>query len=218
MNPISVRQLGLQPYLKIWRQMQRFTDARNEQTADEIWLLQHHPVYTLGVRESHEDVLDAGDIALVQTDRGGLVTYHGPGQLVVYVLLDIRRLGIGLKRLVATLEQAVIDLLAGMSIEAARRPGAPGIYVAGDKVASLGLRVVNGRTYHGLSLNGDMDLTPFSRIVPCGLQGMQMIDLASLLTRQPDMEEIAAQLLGQLRDKLGYTDIKFLPADPNTLK
>jgi lipoyl(octanoyl) transferase len=204
-------------YQPVWQAMRDFTRGRSRDSTDELWLLQHHPVYTLGVRESREDVIDAGDIALVQTDRGGLVTYHGPGQLVAYVLLDIRRLGIGLKSLVATLEQAVIDLLAGMSIEAVRRPGAPGIYVAGDKIASLGLRVVNGRTYHGLSLNVDMDLAPFLRIVPCGLEGMQMTDLASLLTQQPDMEEIAAKLLGQLRDKLGYTDVKFLPADPNTL-
>lgn len=197
--------------------MRELTRCRTRDSVDELWLLQHHPVFTLGVRESRQDVLEPGEIPLIKTDRGGLVTYHGPGQLVVYVLLDLRRLGIGLKSLVAMLEQAVIDLLAGLSIAAARRPGAPGIYVDGSKVASLGLRVVNGRTYHGLSLNVDMDLAPFARIVPCGLEGMRMVDLATLMAEQPDLDRIAAQLLGQLQDKLGYTDIEFLPAEPSTL-
>lgn len=157
--------------------MRAFTDSRDADTPDELWLLEHPPVFTLGQAGRPEHLLAPGTIPVIQTDRGGQVTYHGPGQLVAYVLLDLRRAGIGIKRLVERLEQAVIDLLAEHGIEAERRANAPGVYVAGAKIASLGLRVRNGCSYHGLALNVDMDLEPFSRINPCGYAGLSITQL-----------------------------------------
>lgn len=178
-----VRWLGRVDYEPTWRAMQRFTDVRDAATPDEIWLLEHPPVFTLGMAADRSHVLGAGDIPLVQTDRGGQVTYHGPGQLVMYPLLDVRRLGLGVRGLVTLLEQSVIELLAGHGIEAAARRDAPGVYVQGRKVASLGLRIRRGASYHGLALNVDMDLAPFARINPCGMPGLPVTSLAALGVR-----------------------------------
>ena len=167
-------------YSACWQSMKRFTETRQSDSLDEVWLLEHKPVFTQGIRESAKDLIDSGDIPVVKTDRGGLITYHGPGQLLIYLMLDLRRLGAGLKYLVNILEQSTIDVLGEHGIQAARKENAPGVYVDGSKIASLGLRVQRGCTYHGLSLNVDMDLSPFDRIVPCGLTGIKMTDIKSL--------------------------------------
>jgi lipoyl synthase len=176
----AVKWLGRVDYEPTWREMQRITDTRDANTPDEIWLLEHPPVFTLGLNADPSHVLAAGDIPVVKIDRGGQVTYHGPGQLVVYPLIDIRRMGLGVRDLVTALERAVIDFCASLGIEAATKPGAPGVYVKGQKVGSVGIRIRRGSSYHGLALNVDMDLEPFQRINPCGYAGLQMTQLASL--------------------------------------
>lgn len=160
--------------------MQRFTDERDASTPDEIWLLEHPPIFTLGLAGKLEHVLAPGDIPVIQTDRGGQVTYHGPGQLVVYPLLDLRRLGLGVRELVMALEDAVIGYAAGLGIEARSRRDAPGVYVEGRKLASVGLRIRRGASYHGIALNVNMDLEPFSRINPCGYAGLEITQLSAL--------------------------------------
>ena len=172
---LVIRDLGSQDYTQVWHAMQRFTDERNEQTSDELWLLEHPAVFTQGQAGKAEHLLLPGDIPVVKVDRGGQVTYHGPGQLVVYVLLDIKRRKLGVRELVTMLEQVLIELLAQHGATANARPDAPGVYIDGKKIASLGLRVRKGCTFHGLALNVDMDLSPFNRINPCGYAGMQMI-------------------------------------------
>ncbi|MBS0387401.1 MAG: lipoyl(octanoyl) transferase LipB [Proteobacteria bacterium] len=179
-SPVRVKWLGRVPYEPTWRAMQRFTDARNEHTDDELWLLEHEPVFTLGMNGDRAHVLAAGDIPVVQIDRGGQVTYHGPGQLVVYPLIDVRRAALGVRELVTALERSVIDLAARHGISAQCREKAPGVYVDGRKLASVGLRIRRGGSYHGLALNVDMDLEPFSRINPCGFAGLEMTQLAAL--------------------------------------
>jgi lipoyl(octanoyl) transferase len=174
-----VRDLGLVGYGPTWEAMRRLTESRGAGRSDELWLLEHRPVYTLGLSGRSEHVLDPGPIPVVRSDRGGQITYHGPGQLVIYVLLDLRRMGIGVRRLVHALEQAVIDLCALASVGASRRPGAPGVYIEGRKVAALGLRVKRGCSYHGLALNVDMDLTPYQGINPCGYPGLPVTQLRS---------------------------------------
>lgn len=201
--PISVRDLGRRDYVPVWQAMQDFTAARDADSADEIWLVEHAPVFTLGQAGRPEHILDAGAIPVVQSDRGGQVTYHGPGQLVVYLLLDLKRRRLGVKELVRRLEQAVIDLLAEYRITGDRRAGAPGIYVDGAKIAALGLRVRRGCSYHGLSLNVDMDLEPFSRIHPCGYTGLVSVDLKSLLGSAPPLSRVQRDLYRQLRTCLG---------------
>jgi len=186
-NPLPaplVRWLGRVEYEPTWREMQRITDTRDANTPDEIWLLEHPPVFTQGLNGDPSHVLGAGDIPVVQIDRGGQVTYHGPGQLVVYPLIDIRRAGLGVRDLVTALERAIIDYCASLGIEAECRKNAPGVYVAGKKVASVGLRIRRGASYHGLAFNVNMDLEPFQRINPCGYAGLQMTQLAAL--GQPD--------------------------------
>jgi lipoyl(octanoyl) transferase len=190
-----IRFLGLAEYEPTWRAMQRFTEARNAQTPDEIWLLEHPPVFTLGMAASVEHVLAPGDIPVVQTDRGGQVTYHGPGQLVVYPLIDIRRAGLGVRDVVSALERAVIDLVAAGGVTAEARSDAPGVYVGGRKLASVGLRIRRGGSYHGLALNVSMDLAPFSRINPCGYRGLEMTQLSQLPGCQPDTVGRAGQAL-----------------------
>ena len=175
-----IRHLGLVEYEPTWRAMQRFTDERGASTADEIWFLEHPPVFTLGMNASAAHVLAPRDIPVVQIDRGGQVTYHGPGQLVVYPLVDLRRAGLGVRDLVTALERAVIDLAAGLGIHAASQRGAPGVYVAAKKLASIGIRVRRGASYHGLALNVNLDLEPFRRINPCGYQGLEMTRLSEL--------------------------------------
>jgi lipoyl(octanoyl) transferase len=178
-----LRWLGRVDYEPAWRAMQALTDARDAATPDEIWFLEHAPVFTQGLNGRPEHLLATGDIPVVGIDRGGQATYHGPGQLVVYPLLDLRRLGIGVRQLVVGLENAVIALAARHGIEAAGRRDAPGVYVGGRKLASLGLRVRRGCSYHGLALNVDMDLAPFARINPCGMAGLAMTQLADLGVR-----------------------------------
>lgn len=185
-------------YEKTWREMQSFTAARNADTPDELWQVEHPPVYTLGIaaKPEHLPRTDNG-IPLVKTDRGGQITYHGPGQIVIYTLLDLRRRNLGVRALVRRLEQAVIELLEGYCIDANGREDAPGVYVAGAKIAALGLRVRNGCCYHGLSLNVDMDLTPFGAINPCGYPGLEVTQLHDLGVSDP-AETIAEKLLDRL--------------------
>jgi lipoyl(octanoyl) transferase len=179
-SPVIVRHLGVRDYAETFQRMQKFNQTRDAETPDEIWLLQHPPVFTLGLNGKREHILNAGDIAVVNTDRGGQVTYHGPGQLIAYVLFDMRRNQLGVRQTVSALEQAVIDVLARQNIAACARKDAPGVYVNGKKIAALGLRVKNGSCYHGLSLNVDMDLSPFSRINPCGYAGLEVTSLRAL--------------------------------------
>ncbi|OGT91691.1 MAG: octanoyltransferase [Gammaproteobacteria bacterium RIFOXYD12_FULL_61_37] len=202
--PLLVRRLGLQPYLPVWEAMRRFTDLRDGQTPSELWLLQHPPVFTLGQAGKKEHLLNPGDIPVQQIDRGGQVTYHGPGQLLAYLLLDLKETGTGVRGLVQGMEDAVISLLAGHGIEAHARREAPGVYVAGAKIAALGLRVRKGFCYHGLSLNVDLDLEPFSRINPCGYQGLAVTSLRQLGSGL-SIGEIQGQLSAYLCDRLGYT-------------
>lgn len=189
-------------YLSTFERMKTFTDARDEQTPDELWLLQHPRVFTQGQAGKAEHVLAPGDIPVVKVDRGGQVTYHGPGQWVVYLLVDLRRRNLGIRALVSLIEDSLIELLAGQGIAAAARPDAPGVYVAGDKIASLGLRVRRGCTYHGLSLNVDMDLEPFMRINPCGHAGLQVTSMARCLGASPDMAATGEELLKILAARL----------------
>jgi lipoyl(octanoyl) transferase len=200
-----IRQLGLQPYAKTFEAMRTFTQARTEQTPDEIWFLEHPPVFTQGQAGKPEHLLLPGDIPVVQSDRGGQVTYHGPGQSVVYFLIDLQRRGYGIRSLVTRLEDAIIATLAGYGIAAVARRDAPGVYVNGDKIASLGLRVRSARTYHGLSLNVKMDMEPFSRINPCGYQGLHMTQV-SALGGPSDLKRVNADLEQALQRALGYTD------------
>ena len=198
-----IKRLGRVPYRETWQAMMDFTAARDETTPDEIWLLEHPPVFTLGLAGKHEHVLAPGDIEVVEIDRGGQVTYHGPGQLVVYPLLDLRRLKLGVRALVSALENAVVDVLAGYGIQSAPRPDAPGVYVEGRKVAALGLRVRRGCTYHGLAFNVAMDLEPFSRINPCGFVGLETTQV-SALGGPADVAQVGEDLVPLLLDRLGY--------------
>lgn len=200
-RPLVIRALGLRDYVETWRAMQHFSQTRLPETADELWLLQHPPVYTLGRNADAPDAIDG--IPVIATDRGGHMTYHGPGQLIAYALLDLARARFGAKALVAGLEQAVINLLGDFGITAARRPGAPGVYVDDQKIAALGLRIRAGRSYHGLSLNVDMDLAPFARIDPCGYPGLQVTQLADLGVGVA-LDTVAEALSAHLLRQLGY--------------
>lgn len=179
----ALRSLGLVAYEPTWRAMQAFNQRRSSATRDEIWMLEHPPVFTLGLAGKREHVLDPGSIPVVATDRGGQVTYHAPGQAIAYVMLDLRRLGVGAKELVRRLEQAAIDLLAGYAITGERKAGMPGVYVAGAKIAAVGLRIARGCSYHGIAINADLDLAPFARIDACGYPGLASTRLADLGVR-----------------------------------
>ena len=193
-----VRRPGRVPYEPTWRAMQDFTTQRDASTPDELWLVEHPPVYTLGQAGKAEHLLHVTDIPLVKIDRGGQITYHGPGQVVGYLLLDLHRRGLKVREMVNLLEQALIDCIADYGLDARRKDGAPGVYIDGAKVAALGLRVKNGCSYHGLSLNVDMDLTPFTWINPCGYSGLQTIQLKDFgVTEGPD--EVTERLLGHLQ-------------------
>ncbi|MDC8013780.1 lipoyl(octanoyl) transferase LipB [Tahibacter sp. BL] len=209
--PVLVRRFpGVLPYEPVWRAMQAFTDARTEATADEFWSLQHEPVFTLGQAGKREHVLAPGDIPVVPVDRGGQVTYHGPGQIVVYPLVDLRRAGLGVRELVHRIEQAIIDTLDHWNIVAARRDGAPGVYVGAAKVAALGLRIRRGASFHGLAFNAAMDLEPFHRINPCGYEGLavtQVLDLGG----PSSPAALESVLIDHLCAQLG---LRAQPADP----
>ena len=209
MRGCVVRDLGRQPYESVWRAMQAFTDARNDDTPDELWLVEHDPVFTLGQAGRPEHVLAAGDIPVVHVDRGGQVTYHGPGQLVAYPLLDLRRLKLGVRDYVCRIEQAVIDTLAEWNIEGLRRDGAPGVYVNGAKVAALGIRVRRGCCFHGLAFNIAMDLEPFHRINPCGYAGLEVVSMADL-GGPGSVEAVKPVLLRALAARCG---LRLQPAD-----
>ncbi|WP_091634137.1 lipoyl(octanoyl) transferase LipB [Lysobacter sp. cf310] len=200
----QLRDLGRQPYEPVWRAMQAFTDARDADTPDELWLVEHDPVFTLGQAGKDEHVLMPGDIPVIHVDRGGQVTYHGPGQIVLYPLLDLRRLKVGVREYVDRIEQAVIDTLAEWNIEGARRDGAPGVYVAGAKVMALGIRVRRGCTFHGLAFNIAMDLSPYQRINPCGYQGLQVTSVVDL-GGPSGLDAVKPVLVDQLARQFGLT-------------
>lgn len=209
-----LRWLGRVEYEPTWRAMQSFAETRDASTLDEIWLLEHPPVFTLGMNAAPEHLLAPGDIPVVQIDRGGQVTFHGPGQLVVYPLLDVRRAGLGVRQLVTALENAIIDLLASWNIEAVARREAPGVYVNGRKVASIGLRIKRGSSYHGLAFNVAMDLEPFQRINPCGYRGLEVIDLRSLGVNA-SVQEVADALSPRLLASLRLTQDVVPNVSPN---
>ncbi|MDH0749123.1 lipoyl(octanoyl) transferase LipB [Pseudomonas sp. GD03842] len=202
---LGFRDLGLIDYEPTWQAMQRFTDGRDRDTPDEVWLVQHPPVFTQGQSGKPEHLLLPGDIPVVQVDRGGQVTYHGPGQLVAYLLLDVRRLGFGVRELVTRIEHSLIELLASFGVAAAAKPEAPGVYVDGAKIASLGLRIRNGCSFHGLALNVDMDLDPFKRINPCGYAGLAMTQLREQ-AGPIEFAEVSARLRAQLVRHLDYAE------------
>ena len=200
---LGVYHLGRQPYEPIWHAMQDFSRSRDKSSSDELWFLEHPPVFTQGQAGQAEHLLAPGDIPVVQSDRGGQITYHGPGQLVCYVLVDLERLGLGVRQLVSTIEQSIVDTLAHWDVPSAPRREAPGIYVEGRKIASLGLRVRRGCSYHGLALNLSMDLSPFERINPCGYAGMRMTQLADRVSKVSE-REVTARLQQELIKGLGY--------------
>lgn len=208
---ILIRQLGLQPYEPVSQAMHEFTDNRDESTLDEIWLVEHLPVFTQGQAGKAEHVLAAGDIPVIQSDRGGQVTYHGPGQQVMYVLLNLKRRKLGVRELVTLLEQTVVNTLAEYQIAAHPRADAPGVYVGDDKICSLGLRIRKGCSFHGLALNIAMDLTPFLRINPCGYAGMQMVQM---LQWKPDasVENIAPVLVSNFLALLNNPPHEYITA------
>jgi len=194
---IVVRSLGLQEYEPLWRAMQQFTDTRMSGTPDEIWFTEHPPIFTLGLNASRDHLLAPGEIPVIQIDRGGQVTYHGPGQLMIYPLIDLKRARLGVRSLVTALEQTVVDLGAEFGIEARSRTDAPGVYVQDRKIASIGLRIRRGASYHGMALNIDVDLQPFSRINPCGFSDLEVTDLRTVGVPE-GRDEIQARVLDHL--------------------
>ena len=202
-----VRQLGRQRYMPIWQKMQDFTDTRDENTPDEIWLVEHESVFTQGQAGKDEHLLAPGDIEVIKVDRGGQVTYHGPGQQMMYVLFNLRRLKIGVRELVTWLEECIIESLAEYGIEAYAKADAPGVYVNDSKIASLGLRVRRGCSFHGLALNVNMDLSPFLRINPCGYAGMNMVQTKEL-DGPKNLESAGAGLVKHMINKLNATQVK----------
>lgn len=211
--PIGIRHLGILPYEPAWHAMQAFTNSRDDKTLDELWFLQHAKVFTQGQAGKAEHILAAGDIPVVQVDRGGQVTYHGPGQLVVYLMLDVRRLGIGVRELVTCIEQSIIALLASYGVTALAKQDAPGVYVNDAKIASLGLRIRNGRSFHGLALNVDMDLQPFLRINPCGYAGMRMTQLKDETEQPVIFDEVVQRLQKCLLQQLHYSQYETLAGE-----
>ncbi len=202
-----IRHLTPQPYAQSWQAMQDFTNHRDAATMDEIWALQHLPVFTQGQAGKAEHILDQGNIPLVHSDRGGQVTYHGPGQLMLYLMLDLKRLSMGVRVLVSHMEQALINCLQGYGIEATADIKAPGVYVEGSKIASLGLRVRKGCSFHGLALNVDMDLSPFARINPCGYPGLDMVQMSHFV-KLIEFDQVAANMCQNLVKQLQYQDVK----------
>jgi lipoyl(octanoyl) transferase len=199
---IVVRSLGRQDYEPLWRGMQEFTNTRTADTPDEIWFTEHPPVFTLGLNASPEHLLAPGDIPVIQVDRGGQVTYHGPGQLMIYPLIDLKRARLGVRDLVTGLEQSIVELVADFGIDAAARKDAPGVYVAGQKIASVGLRIRRNASFHGMALNVDVDLEPFSRINPCGFSDLEVTDLKTLgirINREDIQARVQSKLLSLLR-------------------
>ncbi len=203
MSSFLCRDLGLQPLPAVWADMKRFTDERDAETPDEVWFVEHPPIFTLGLNADRSHLLTPGQIPVLQIDRGGQVTYHGPGQLVVYLLLDLKRLGIGLRGLVRALEAAVIDAVAGYGVEAYGRRDAPGVYVVGRKLAAVGLRIRRYCSYHGIAINVDMDLEPFQRINPCGFENLEVTQLSQLSTVH-ELAKLRRDLEPQLKLRLDH--------------
>jgi lipoyl(octanoyl) transferase len=209
---ITIRWRGLQDYQSCWDAMKQFTDQRNENTVDEIWLLEHHPVFTQGQNGKPEHLLDPGDIPVVQTDRGGQITYHGPGQLMVYFLIDLKRKKFNVRQLVSLLEQSIVDLMAAHGVKAEAKCDAPGVYVAEEKLCSIGLRIRRGASYHGIAFNIQMDLSPFNRINPCGFSELKMTQFSTLVpgyAHEKDFEKVRGELINYLMKNLGYTKPSF---------
>ena len=216
-NTLRVRQRGCVPYEQSWQEMLAFTDARRHETDDELWLLEHPAVYTLGKAGKPEHLLDPDDTPIIQTDRGGQITWHGPGQAVVYVLVDLQRRKLGVRALVSALEQGVIAVLANHGIQATARPNAPGVYVANAKIAALGLRVRKGCSLHGLALNVSNDLAPYQRINPCGHAGQAITRTADLGIDQ-DLSTLSDQLAQTLAQRLGYDGVQFDDSTASSLE
>jgi lipoyl(octanoyl) transferase len=202
---IQIRDKGLQKYTLTWEEMVTFTNTRTVDTPDELWLLEHDSVFTQGLTGKSENLLVETDILVIQSDRGGQITYHGPGQLIVYCLIDIKRLGIGVKKMVSLIEQSIIDLLEDYSISSHKINGAPGVYVDGSKIAALGLKVRHGRTYHGLSLNIDMDLSPYKLINPCGFKDLNVTQMSNLTDNTLELFKIKKQLTHHLSNYVSRT-------------
>ncbi|MGY5770652.1 lipoyl(octanoyl) transferase LipB [Vibrio antiquarius] len=213
-HQLVVKRLGRQDYEPVWKAMHEFTDQRTEETPDEVWLVEHNPVFTQGQAGKAEHLINTGDIPVVQSDRGGQVTYHGPGQLVAYFLINLRRKKLGVRDLVTTIENLVINTLKAYNIDSAARPDAPGVYVDGKKICSLGLRIRKGCSFHGLALNVNMDLTPFLRINPCGYEGMEMVQVSQF--GGPDnVEAVEKQLIEELVTLLNYEQVEFSTEAPS---
>ncbi|MCF1427021.1 MAG: lipoyl(octanoyl) transferase LipB [Shewanella sp.] len=213
---LQVRHLGRQDYETVWHAMQYYTDNRDENSPDELWLVEHPPVFTQGQAGKAEHILNPGNIPVIQVDRGGQVTYHGPGQLVAYPLLDIKRRKLGVRQLVTDIEQSLVDLLKPYGIEAYAKANAPGVYVDERKIASLGLRIRKGCSFHGLALNVDMDLAPFLRINPCGYSGLEMIQCKALGGPQT-VQQAGNELVDTFSKRLGYSQLTHLEGLANTL-
>ena len=195
---IKIKEKGLQDYNSTWQEMVSFTENRDNHTEDELWTLEHRSVFTQGLSGKPEHLLRETEIEVIKSDRGGQITYHGPGQLIVYCLIDIKRLGIGVKQMVSIIEKSIIELLSDFSISSHKIPGAPGVYVDGSKIAALGLKVKRGKTYHGLSLNVDMNLSPYNLINPCGYKDLKIPHISNLTDNKPDLDKIKKQLTKNL--------------------
>jgi lipoyl(octanoyl) transferase len=213
-HQLVVKRLGRQDYEPVWKAMHEFTDQRTEETPDEVWLVEHNPVFTQGQAGKAEHLINTGDIPVVQSDRGGQVTYHGPGQLVAYFLINLRRKKLGVRDLVTHIENLVINTLKAYNIDSAARPDAPGVYVGGKKICSLGLRIRKGCSFHGLALNVNMDLGPFLRINPCGYEGMEMVQV-SQVGGPEDIEAVEKQLIQELVTLLDYEQVDFSTEAPS---
>ncbi|UTZ36703.1 lipoyl(octanoyl) transferase LipB [Vibrio campbellii] len=213
-HQLVVKRLGRQDYEPVWKAMHEFTDQRTDDTPDEVWLVEHNPVFTQGQAGKAEHLINTGDIPVVQSDRGGQVTYHGPGQLVAYFLINLRRKKLGVRDLVTHIENLVINTLKAYNIDSAARPDAPGVYVGGKKICSLGLRIRKGCSFHGLALNVNMDLGPFLRINPCGYEGMEMVQV-SQVGGPEDIEAVEKQLIQELVTLLDYEQVEFSTEAPS---
>ncbi|WP_281187958.1 lipoyl(octanoyl) transferase LipB [Vibrio harveyi] len=213
-HQLVVKRLGRQDYEPVWKAMHEFTDQRTDDTPDEVWLVEHNPVFTQGQAGKSEHLINTGDIPVVQSDRGGQVTYHGPGQLVAYFLINLRRKKLGVRDLVTHIENLVINTLKAYNIDSAARPDAPGVYVGGKKICSLGLRIRKGCSFHGLALNVNMDLGPFLRINPCGYEGMEMVQV-SQVGGPEDIEAVEKQLIQELVTLLDYEQVDFSTEAPS---
>ena len=202
---IRIKEKGLQDYTSTWQEMVSFTENRSDQTEDELWTLEHRSVFTQGLSGKPEHLLKESEIDVIQSDRGGQITYHGPGQLIVYCLIDIKRLGIGVKEMVRIIEKSIIDLLSDYSIPSHKIVGAPGVYVNGSKIAALGLKVKRGKTYHGLSLNVDMNLSPYQLINPCGYRDLNVTQMSNLTDNKLELDKIKKQLTKHLTKYVSRT-------------